>query len=209
MLSIVAIHWQWEQLVKDLTCTVRNVVPGAHITRLETTISSGYNHLQGKLLKWVDFQQDAIVQHKKLFLSNNVQQISRRDTQSRQMQQPLISCLPLKIFESVLSVFTGKFPYYGSILSIYLWLCSPFLDLGRFFSFLILYIVDRNPLTGDQPIARPLSTHRTTQTQNKHIQTSMPWVGFEPMIPAFERAKWVNALDSAATAIGGRILHQI
>jgi hypothetical protein len=30
----------------------------------------------------------------------------------------------------------------------------------------------------------------------------MPWVGFEPMIPAFEQAKAVHALDRAATVIG-------
>jgi hypothetical protein len=30
----------------------------------------------------------------------------------------------------------------------------------------------------------------------------MPWVGFEPIIPAFERAKTVHALDQAATVIG-------
>jgi hypothetical protein len=30
----------------------------------------------------------------------------------------------------------------------------------------------------------------------------MPWVGFEPTIPAFERAKTVHALDRAATVIG-------
>jgi hypothetical protein len=30
----------------------------------------------------------------------------------------------------------------------------------------------------------------------------MPQVEFEPMIPAFERAKTVHALDSAATVIG-------
>jgi hypothetical protein len=30
----------------------------------------------------------------------------------------------------------------------------------------------------------------------------MPSVGFEPTIPAFERAKTVHALDSAATVIG-------
>jgi hypothetical protein len=30
----------------------------------------------------------------------------------------------------------------------------------------------------------------------------MPWVGFEPKIPAFERAKRVHALDRAATVIG-------
>jgi hypothetical protein len=57
---------------------------------------------------------------------------------------------------------------------------------------------------GDQPVARPLPTHRTTQTQNKRTQTSMPWVEFEPTIPAFERAKTVHVLDRAATVIGKR-----
>jgi hypothetical protein len=68
------------------------------------------------------------------------------------------------------------------------WLYSP-LDLGGIFSFLILYIVGRIPWTGDQPVVRPLPTHRTTQTQNKRIYTSMPQVEFEPTIPVFERSK--------------------
>jgi hypothetical protein len=44
--------------------------------------------------------------------------------------------------------------------------------------------------------------------QHKHrikaytYQTSMPWVGFEPTIPAFERAKTVHALDRATTVTG-------
>jgi hypothetical protein len=50
-----------------------------------------------------------------------------------------------------------------------LWLYSPFLDFGRFSSFVILYTVGRTPWTGDQPVARPLPTHRTTQIQNKGI----------------------------------------
>jgi hypothetical protein len=33
--------------------------------------------------------------------------------------------------------------------------------------FLTLYTVGRTPCTGDQPDARSLPTHRTTQTQNK------------------------------------------
>jgi hypothetical protein len=41
---------------------------------------------------------------------------------------------------------------------------QPFVDLGRFFSFLMLYTVGRTPCTWDQPVARPLPTHRTTQT---------------------------------------------
>jgi hypothetical protein len=45
---------------------------------------------------------------------------------------------------------------------------------------------------------------RTTQTQNKRKHTSVPWVGFEPTIPVFERAKIVHALDRAATVIGYR-----
>jgi hypothetical protein len=43
-----------------------------------------------------------------------------------------------------------------------LWLYNPLLSLGRFFSILILYKVGRTPWTGDQPVARPLPTHRTT-----------------------------------------------
>jgi hypothetical protein len=35
-----------------------------------------------------------------------------------------------------------------------------------------------------------------------HTQTSMPWVGFKPTIPASERAKTVHALDRVATLIG-------
>jgi hypothetical protein len=35
------------------------------------------------------------------------------------------------------------------------------------FSFLILYIIGRTPWSGEQSVAKPLPTHRTTQTQNK------------------------------------------
>jgi hypothetical protein len=78
---------------------------------------------------------------------------------------------------------------------------QPF-GLGRFFSFSFLYTVGRTPWTGDQPVASPLPTHRTTQTQNKRTQTSMPRVGFVPTIPMFERAKTVHASGRAATVIG-------
>jgi hypothetical protein len=58
--------------------------------------------------------------------------------------------------------------------------------------------VGRTPWMGDQPVARLLPI----QTQNKHRQTSMSYVGFEPTIPAFERAKTVDASDCAATVTG-------
>jgi hypothetical protein len=44
--------------------------------------------------------------------------------------------------------------------------------------------------------------HRTTKTQNKRRQTSMPWVGFEPTIPVFEREKTFHALNRTVTVIG-------
>jgi hypothetical protein len=56
----------------------------------------------------------------------------------------------------------------------------------------------------DQLVARPL----LNTGQHKHkintytYQTSMPCVGFEPMIPASERAKTVLALDRSATVTG-------
>jgi hypothetical protein len=52
----------------------------------------------------------------------------------------------------------------------------------------------------------PLSTHRTTQTQNKRTQTSMPWVGFEPTIPVFKRENTVHVLDRTSTLIGEGVI---
>jgi hypothetical protein len=73
--------------------------------------------------------------------------------------------------------------------SIYLWHYSPLLDLGLFFSFLVLYTVGRTPWTRDQPVIRPLPAHRRAQIQNKFTQTSLPQVGFEPTIPVLKWAK--------------------
>jgi hypothetical protein len=81
---------------------------------------------------------------------------------------------------------------------------QPFVGPWFLLQFRNLFYTDgRTPWTSDQPVARPLPAHRTTQSQKKsHTQTSMPRVGFEPMIPVFERVKTVHALDGAATAIG-------
>jgi hypothetical protein len=64
-----------------------------------------------------------------------------------------------------------------------------------------LFII-HSPWTVDQPVEIPLPTDRTTQTQYKRTQISKHWLGFEPTIPAFERAKIVHALDGASTVIG-------
>jgi hypothetical protein len=78
---------------------------------------------------------------------------------------------------------------FRKIHSVYLWFCALLLGLGRFFSFLVFYTVHRTPWKGDQPVARPIPAHRTAQTQNKRTHTSMSQVGFEPIIPVFERGK--------------------
>jgi hypothetical protein len=99
--------------------------------------------------------------------------------------------------------------YHISTLFLSLFPVAPTLEhrasMKRFVSlqFLNLKTVSRTPWMGDQPVARPLPI----QTQNKHRQTSMPWVGFEPTIPAFKQTKTVHALDRAATVTGMCLLH--
>jgi hypothetical protein len=67
------------------------------------------------------------------------------------------------------------------------------LGLVGFFSFLVLYTVGRSPWTGDQPVARPPRTHRTTPTQNWHSHS------FEPTIPVAEWANRGHAVDREAS----------
>jgi hypothetical protein len=85
---------------------------------------------------------------------------------------------------------------------------QPLLGPRLCFSFVICsYIDGRTPWTSDQLVARPLPEHRKTRTQIKHTEISMPWVGFEPMIPAFVRVQTVHALDRVITMIGENCLH--
>jgi hypothetical protein len=79
---------------------------------------------------------------------------------------------------------------------------KPFVGPWPLFSVTILYRVGRTPWTGDQPVARQLPAHKTTQTQNTRTQTSMPRVVFEPTNTVFERAKNLHALYRVATVMG-------
>jgi hypothetical protein len=58
------------------------------------------------------------------------------------------------------------------------WLYSPLLVPGLFFSF-VIFFTQMIGLLGprDQPVARPLPTHRTTQTLNKRTyrQLCLEW----------------------------------
>jgi hypothetical protein len=53
----------------------------------------------------------------------------------------------------------------------------------------------------DQPIVRPLPTHRTAQPQNKRRQTFLLQLRFEPTTPPFDRAKILHALEVAASVV--------
>jgi hypothetical protein len=57
----------------------------------------------------------------------------------------------------------------------------------------------RTPWTSDQLVARPVPKHRTNTYTH---QTSMPYMGFEPTVPASERTKTLHALDRSATVTG-------
>jgi hypothetical protein len=92
----------------------------------------------------------------------------------------------------------GKLPFWGHV-SMYG--STALVELGHFLVF-NLYTVGRTPWTGDQPVARPLPTHRTTQTQNKRKQTSMPRMGFELTIPVIEWTKTLCVLHRAAAVMG-------
>jgi hypothetical protein len=84
---------------------------------------------------------------------------------------------------------------------IHQWLYIPLLGCGRYFNFVILYTICRNPWTRDQPISRRLPTHRRAQTQNKCTHTFMSRMDIEPTTPVFEREKTVLALDRTTTVI--------
>jgi hypothetical protein len=68
-----------------------------------------------------------------------------------------------------------------------LWLCSP-CGSWPLFQFINPYTVGRTPWTGTQSLARPLPTHRTTQTQNKrtHIHASSGIRTHDPSVHAGE-----------------------
>jgi hypothetical protein len=61
-------------------------------------------------------------------------------------------------------IFIGRTIYLSIYLSMAL-LVEPFVGPWPLFQFLDLYTVGRPPSTGDQPVARPLPTHRKTHTE--------------------------------------------
>jgi hypothetical protein len=76
-----------------------------------------------------------------------------------------------KLIDSCFLSFVLNPPKHDSFLTL-LNLRNPFLlypTVSRLFFHFDHFTDGRTPWTSDQLVARPLSTHRTTQTQNKHI----------------------------------------
>jgi len=60
----------------------------------------------------------------------------------------------------------------------------------------LIWTFGRTPWTGDQTNARPLPTQ--DNTTQKNVDTSMPQVGFQPMIPVSEQPKTAHVLGHVA-----------
>jgi hypothetical protein len=88
-------------------------------------------------------------------------------------------------------------------LALCLWLYSTLLDLSHF-SVFFLSFTQLGGLLGQGSACHKAATctQDSTPNQNDCTQTSMPQVGFEPMIPVFEWGKTFHALDCVATVIG-------
>jgi hypothetical protein len=122
---------------------------------------------------------------------------------SHSIYSNILLCIQLTINYVLCKAFLGIHTHTNKMLGVcYLSMAlQPFVGPWPLFQFLNLYTVGKTPWTGDQPVARLLPTRRTTQTQNKRAQTSMPRVGFEPTIPVFERPKSVHQIILIITII--------
>jgi hypothetical protein len=80
--------------------------------------------------------------------------------------------------------------------------------LEALFNFLTLYTVGRTPWKRDQPKARPLPTHMTIQTRNKHVQAFMARAAFESTTPVSEQPNTVHASVRTDTVFGIRNVYQ-
>jgi hypothetical protein len=91
---------------------------------------------------------------------------------------------------------------------IFYWLYSPLGPWSPIFSFMIILQtvgLFRRVISSSQGLY--LNTEQHKHKINTYTyQTFMPCVGFEPTIPASERAKTVHALDRSATVTGHLVL---
>jgi hypothetical protein len=91
----------------------------------------------------------------------------------------------------------------SSVVGWFVYSCCSHLDLRtsvkRFISLQFLNLRHSVGLLGRA--ISPSQGRYLTRRPNKYRQTSMPRVGLEPTISAFERAKAVHAVDRAATVI--------
>jgi hypothetical protein len=83
---------------------------------------------------------------------------------------------------------------------------QPFVEPWPLFQFLDLFTQSVGLLGRGNSPSQGRYLHTGQHKQNNRTQTPMPQVEFEPMIPVFERAMTVHALDRVATVIG-EVIH--
>jgi hypothetical protein len=88
------------------------------------------------------------------------------------------------------------------LLLLLLFLYSSLLGFGGFSVFWSYTQSVRSLERGISPLKASAYTQNNTNTEWTYIKIFMPWLGLEPMIPAFERAKTIHALGRAATVVG-------
>jgi hypothetical protein len=100
---------------------------------------------------------------------------------------------PKTQIQAIHDIFIIQTSWLISYKDIVVYSCCSHLEHGasvkRFVSLQFLNLRHSEGLLGR--VISPSQGRYQTQTQNKRTQTSMPWVRFEPTIPAFERAKTV------------------
>jgi hypothetical protein len=137
--------------------TIMNIPPSA--TGHNVNASTGHTEYSSKKYSF-DFRADYLSAISYIAPSSDTHCVARR-------KKPII----ITNFKGTRQC--NSIIYLSIYLSVYLWLYSPS-GPWPLLQFLNLYPVGRTPWTGEQPVARPLPTHWTTQTQNKRIQISMP-----------------------------------
>jgi hypothetical protein len=98
-----------------------------------------------------------------------------------------------------------KFSRKFNLINCFLPLCSHLGACSHFWSIrLISQFLDHSQTVGllGRVISPSQGLYLNTEKRTHTHQTSMPWVGFEPTIPASERAKTVHTSDRPATVTG-------
>jgi hypothetical protein len=129
--------------------------------------------------------------------------------ESRSMHESLSAFILFVLFCVDWGLETGWSPVQGILLSIFFSMSLPAQSRPRPLVQFRNHFSQTVGLLGrviSSSQGRYLSTGQHKHRINTYThQTSIPWVGFEPTIPASERAKTIHALDHSVTVTGKKV----